>query len=60
MTTTTGEPTTAPPAVCTDCGHPTRALYVIGGDIVVPGLWSCTACPAGRREWPVTRDYRCQ
>lgn len=61
MTTATGattKPATSTPRFCPDCGHPTRIHYVMGGDIVVPGRWTCTHCPTGQ-AWPASKDYRC-
>lgn len=55
----TAATTATPPAACPDCGGPTRVTYVAAGDRMAPGLWSCTACPAGQRAWPASRGYPC-
>lgn len=53
-------PIRTPSGSCRECGNLIRVTYVVAGDIVVPGLWQCTHCPAGRHSWPRTDEYRCK
>lgn len=53
-------PIRTPTGTCRECGNLIRVTYVAAGDIVVPGLWRCTHCPAGRHSWPSTDEYRCK